>query len=237
MEVEQNSDRVIERPGKDNINVKLADNTGKKAETAKRARPRRRVRRFRNTLGRKNYTGNRMDNRRQRNNNSNLNRRRQRGVGFRRRGVRIIVRNLTRNATNSDIKALFERVGPLRRCGINYNNLGESRGTATVEYLYRADAFRACRRLDYKSIKGVPIRLEVREGLKRLLVNRLGDRRIRSTGARRFRLRNSFNRKSNNSERRNRSYSKRNSSRRGLRNRSGRRDGSRNERRYRNYNN
>ena len=237
MEVEQNSERVIERPGKDNINVKLADNTGKKAETAKRAKPRRRVRRFRNTLGRKNYTGNRINDRRQRKNNSNLNRRRQRGVGFRRRGVRIIVRNLTRNATNGDIKALFERVGPLRRCGINYNNLGESRGTATVEYLYRADAFRACRRLDYKSIKGVPIRLEVREGLKRILVNRLGDRRNRSTGARRFRSRNSFNRKSNDYERRNRSYSKRNSSRRGLRNRNGRRDGSRTERRFRNYNN
>ena len=59
MEVEKNTERVIERSGKDNINIKLADNTGKKAETAKRTRARRKVRRFRNALGKKNYTGNR----------------------------------------------------------------------------------------------------------------------------------------------------------------------------------
>lgn len=54
MEVENNPERVIERPGKENINVKLADNTGKKPQTAKRqTRARRKVRRFRNTLGRK----------------------------------------------------------------------------------------------------------------------------------------------------------------------------------------
>ena len=38
MDVETNSERVIERPGKENINVKLADNTGKKAETAKKSK-------------------------------------------------------------------------------------------------------------------------------------------------------------------------------------------------------
>ena len=238
MEVENNSERVIERPGKDNINVKLADNTGKKAETAKRTtRTKRKVRRFRNALGRKNYTGNRNmpSRRRSLTKFSNDSRKRQRGLRPRRRGVKIIVRNLTRNATNADIKSVFEKIGPLRRCGINWNNLGESKGTAEVEFLYRSDAFRAMRRLDYKSIKGVPMRLEMREGLKRILLNRLGDRtlrRSRSTGARRFRSRNSY-RASSGSARRNRSYSKRNSVRRRLRN--GRRDGSRSERRYRKY--
>ena len=238
MEVENNSERVIERPGKDNINVKLADNTGKKAETAKRTtRTKRKVRRFRNALGRKNYTGNRNmpSRRRSLTKFSNDSRKRKRGLRPRRRGIKIIVRNLTRNATNADIKSVFEKIGPLRRCGINWNNLGESKGTAEVEFLYRSDAFRAMRRLDYKSIKGVPMRLEMREGLKRILLNRLGDRtlrRSRSTGARRFRIRNSY-RASSGSARRNRSYSKRNSVRRRLRN--GRRDGSRSERRYRKY--
>ena len=239
MDVEQNSERVIERPGKDNINVKLADNTGKKAETAKRTKPRRRIRRFRNTLGRKNYTGIRRKapTRLRSSKFTNVTRRRQRGLGLRRRGVKIIVRNLTRNATNTDIKSVFEKIGPLRRCGINWNNLGESKGTAEVEYLYRSDAFRACRKLDYKSIKGVPMRLEMRDGQRRILLKRLGDRRNRSTSsARRFRTRSSYNRKTNDSGRRNRSYSKRNSTRRGLRSRTGRRDGSRSERRYRNYN-
>ena len=168
---------------------------------------------------------------------SNDSRKRKRGLRPRRRGVKIIVRNLTRNATNADIKSVFEKIGPLRRCGINWNNLGESKGTAEVEFLYRSDAFRAMRRLDYKSIKGVPMRLEMREGLKRILLNRLGDRtlrRSRSTGARRFRIRISY-RASSGSARRNRSYSKRNSVRRGLRNRNGRRDGTRSERRYRKY--
>ena len=241
MDVESNAERVIERPGKENINVKLADNTGKKAETAKRTTTRRRVRRFRNALGRKNYSGTRRNTPRQRSQNySNDNRRRLRGSGFRRRGVKIIVRNLTRSATNADIKSVFEKIGPLKRCGINWNSLGESKGTAEVEYLYRSDAFKAVRKLDYKSIKGVPMRLEMREGLRRILINRLGNRRNRSsnTGARRFRTRSNFNRSLNDSNRRkNRSFSQRNSGRWGARrNTNGRKDGSRNERRYKNYN-
>ena len=160
MDVEQSSDRVIERPGKENINVKLADNTGKKAETAKRTRPRRRVRRFRKTLGRQNYAGDRNNSRRRSQNYSNDTGKRQRGGGrFRRRGVKIIVRNLTRSTTNADIKAVFEKIGPLLLCGINWNSLGESRGTAEAAYYYRSDTFRACRKLDYKSIKSNPMRL------------------------------------------------------------------------------
>ena len=43
MEVEHNNSEKIERPGKEDLNVKYADNTGKKAETAKsNTRPRRR---------------------------------------------------------------------------------------------------------------------------------------------------------------------------------------------------
>jgi hypothetical protein len=82
------------------------------------------------------------------------------------------------------------------------------------------------------------MRLEIREGQRRILLNRLGVRsrnRTFSSGARRFRSRNNYNRSSTGSGRKNRSYSQRNSSRRGLRNRSGRRDGSRSERRYRKY--
>ena len=60
MEVENTNSERIERPGKDDINVKFADNTGKKAETAKnQTRPRRRFRRFKNSLGKRNYTSKR----------------------------------------------------------------------------------------------------------------------------------------------------------------------------------
>ena len=223
MEVEQqNSEK------KDDINIKYADNTGKKPETAKRRTgPRRKILRFRGSLGRRNYLGKRTTPSRRKDNKYSKNGRRQRGYRYRPRGVKILVRNLTRNATNLDIKYLFERIGPLKRCGINWNELGESKGTAEVEYLYRKDAFKAVKELDYKSIRGVPIRLEIREGERRILFNR--NRNRSSTGGRRFRNR-SRNYDRNKSDSGRRRFSRRNDDRRGSR----RRD-SRSERRYRKY--
>ena len=234
MEVEHNNSEKIERPGKEDLNVKYADNTGKKAETAKsNTRPRRRFRRFKNTLGRRNYTGNKTStNQSRRSGNYSNENRRQRGLRPRRRGVKILVRNLTRNASNSDIKYLFEKIGPLKRCGINWNNLGESKGTAEVEYLYRRDAFKACKELDYKSIRGVPIRLEIRDGPKRILLNRRDRDRDnnRNRSARRFRSRSrDYHRNNNDSRRR---FSRRISNRRGSRRRE---ENSRSDRRYRKY--
>lgn len=231
MEVENNNSERIERPGKEDINVKYADNSGKKPETAKKeSGPRRRFRRFKNSLGRRNYTGKRNLAPGRRSNYSN-DTRRQRGLRFRRRGVKIVVRNLTRSATNLDIKYLFEKIGPLKRCGINWNKLGESKGTAEVEYLYRKDAFKACKELDYKSIRGVPIRLEIREGQKKIVLNRRDrDNRNRptSSGGRRFRTRSrDYQRKSNDSRKR---YSRRISNRRGSRRRE-----SGSERRFKKY--
>ena len=230
MEVENNSER-IERPGKEDINVKFADNTDKKPETAKKKiLPRRRFRRFKNSLGRRNYQGKRSiaPNRRTFSNDN----RRQRGLRNRRRGVKILVRNLTRNATNLDIKYLFERIGPLKRCGINWNNLGESKGTAEVEYLYRKDAFKAVKELDYKSIRGVPIRLEIRDGAKRILLNRRDRDNNRNRTNRRFRSRSREFQRNNNGSRR-RFSSRRISNRRGTNRR--RDSNSRNDRRYKKY--
>jgi len=235
MEVEKSTSEKIERPGKEDINVKYADNTGKKPETAKA--PRRRVRRFRNSLGKRNYINRRSGPPSRRRGTFSTDDRRQRGLRTRRRGIKILVRNLTRNATNSDIKHLFETIGPLKRCGINWNNLGDSKGTAEVEYLYRKDAFKACRKLDYKSIRGVPIRLEIREGQRRILLNRReGRNRTNSSGGRRFRSRSrNYDRNDRNDRNKSdsgrRRFGRRNSNRRG----SSRRRDSRSERRYRKY--
>ena len=126
-------------------------------------------------------------------------------------------------------KYLFEKIGPLKRCGINWNELGESKGTAEVEYFYRKDAFKACRELDYKSIRGVPIRLEMREGQKRIILNRNRDNRNRTSSSRRFRTRSrNYDRNKSDSRRR---FSRRDSNRRG----SSRRRDSRSDRRYRKY--
>jgi len=225
MEVEKTNSETIQRPGKEDLNVKYADNTGKKPETAKATtRTRRRFRRFRNSLGKRNYI-----NKRNTSSSYTKDNRRQRGLRTRRRGVKILVRNLTRSATNSDIKYLFEKIGPLKRCGINWNELGESKGTAEVEYFYRKDAFKACRELDYKSIRGVPIRLEMREGQKRIILNRNRDNRNRTSSSRRFRTRSrNYDRNKSDSRRR---FSRRDSNRRG----SSRRRDSRSDRRYRKY--
>lgn len=177
----QNNEIHLERSGQETMTIKLADNTGKKSETAQKQGQKKRIK-FKRALGRKNYRGTR-------NNGNNTKKfaanRRQRGEGIRHRGVKIIVRNLTRNATNQDIKAVFEKIGPLKRCGINWNNLGESRGTAEVEYYYKRDAFKAARKLDYKSIRGVPIRLEMREGGRKISLRRNGNGLRSSSGIRR----------------------------------------------------
>ena len=74
---------------------------------------------------------------------------------------RIIVRNLAKTITNYDLKKLFEKIGPLKRCGIKWNNLGESKGTADVEFVYEKDAIKAKKKYDYKQIKNIPIRIEI----------------------------------------------------------------------------
>ena len=241
MEVEKEKEKetVIEREGKEGVKVKFADNTGKKSETSKRRVTRRKFRKFRISRGRSNYLGRSKINQNRSGYSSNKNQRRQRGVGERRGGVKIIVRGLTRSVTNNDIKSIFEKIGPLRRCGINYNNLGESKGTAEVEYYYRRDAFKACRNLDYKNIRGVPMRLEMHEGLRKIMIRRSArtfrrGMRSYSTGARRFRTSRTSNRRDSN-RRKVRSVSKRNITRRNLRNRNGR--NSRNDRKYKTYNN
>ena len=237
MEVDQEKEAVIAHNGNEDIKVKFADNTGKKSETSKRRMVRRNFRRFRNSRGRSNYLGRSKVNQNRSGYSFNKNQRRQRGVGGRRRGVKIIIRGLTRNATNNDIKFVFQKIGPLRRCGINYNNLGESKGTAEVEYYYRRDAFKAYRKLDYKNIRGVPIRLEVRDGGRKIMIRpaRTFRRRTRSysTGARRFRTNRTGNRRVSNL-RKARSVSRRNITRRSLRNN---RRNSRNNRKFKTYNN
>ncbi len=74
---------------------------------------------------------------------------------------RIIVRNLAKSITNYDLKKLFEKIGPLKRCGINWNNLGESKGTDDVEFVYEKDAIKVKKKYDYKQIKNIPIRIEI----------------------------------------------------------------------------
>ena len=91
--------------------------------------------------------------------------------------VRLLVRNLTKNVNNSDLQKMFEKVGPLKRCGIHYTSLGDSKGVADIEYLYNKDTYKALRQLDFKNLKGVPIRLEIKGGNTKKKGNPLLNRR------------------------------------------------------------
>ena len=190
-----NNERTFVIEGKSNFLVKLEDNTGKEPETEKRTSciskshynfsskifdsKRRCIYPFRN---RKNYFYNKI--------------KRQRGLWFERRGITIIIRNLAKEVTNTDIKSIFEKIGPIRRCCIIWNNRTRTKDFAEVEYIYSSDAFKAYRNLDYKSIKGVPIRIEIKDVQRKLWQGRITDRigRIPYIGNRKFHFRNYYRR-------------------------------------------
>lgn len=108
---------------------------------------------------------------------------------------RIIVRNLAKSITNYDLKKLFEKIGPLKRCGINWNNLGESKGTADVEFVYEKDAIKAKKKYDYKQIKNIPIRIEIIKN-KNFSINNNNKRNLRRKIIRNRKI-NYTNRKNN----------------------------------------
>ena len=163
---QKNPNQIIQetRQGKQDINIKLHPNQNQNRRSGYRRR-----RTFKKSLGRRgrgqpsqegNFNRNRRANTqgasRRRNQNS-------RGGPLRkRRGPRLFIRNLTRSVTNNDLKTLFEKIGPLKRCGINWNDLGESKGTANVQYQYEEDTYKAFQKFDNTNIKGVPIRIELK---------------------------------------------------------------------------
>jgi RNA recognition motif-containing protein len=68
---------------------------------------------------------------------------------------RLLVTNLHQNIINSELKVrgylfktIFEKVGPLKRCGIHWDNLGNSKGTADVEFFKSEDAKKAVEEFD-----------------------------------------------------------------------------------------
>ena len=44
-----------------------------------------------------------------------------------------------------------------------WNSLNGTKDIAEVEYIYSSDAYKAYRKLDFKSIKGEPIRIEIKD--------------------------------------------------------------------------
>ena len=74
---------------------------------------------------------------------------------------------------------MFERFGPLKRCGIHWNDLGLSKGTADIEYMYPQDARIAKQEYDGKNMSGRNLSVQWsknnRDSRRRVVVrNKLG---------------------------------------------------------------
>ena len=123
------------------------------------------------------------------------------GNGGRRRFIsgrdnrrRLYITNLNKKVTNDELKKLFQKYGRLRRCGVNFTQLGESKGTADVEFERHNDAVFAIRKLNRANINGriVFVRFSNLRSLRSVKRNFRGN----------FRRRNNF-RNNNNNNRRN----------------------------------
>ena len=150
---------------------------------------RRRRRRFQLNNRRQNFRRVNMNNNNN-NNNNNFNRR-----NFRRDNRRrLYITNLNKSVTNDELKKLFQNYGRLNRCGVNFTQLGESKGTADVEFERHNDAVFAIRKLNRANINGriVFVRFSNLRSLRSVRRNFRGN----------FRRRNNF-RNNNNNNRRN----------------------------------
>jgi RNA recognition motif-containing protein len=150
---------------------------------------RRRRRRFQLNNRRQNFRRVNMNNN-NKNNNNNFNRR-----NFRRDNRRrLYITNLNKSVTNDELKKLFQNYGRLNRCGVNFTQLGESKGTADVEFERHNDAVFAIRKLNRANINGriVFVRFSNLRSLRSVKRNFRGN----------FRRRNNF-RNNNNNNRRN----------------------------------
>ena len=173
-----------------NINKSLDEIASqRKTQNRNMNNQRRRRRRFQLNNRRQNFRRVNMNNNNN-NNNNNFNRR-----NFRRDNRRrLYITNLNKSVTNDELKKLFQNYGRLNRCGVNFTQLGESKGTADVEFERHNDAVFAIRKLNRANINGriVFVRFSNLRSLRSVKRNFRGN----------FRRRNNF-RNNNNNNRRN----------------------------------
>lgn len=70
---------------------------------------------------------------------------------------RLIITNLNQDILNADLKKLFEECGLLTRCGIHFDRMGNSKGTADIEFETHDSAEKAIVKLNQADIRGQKI--------------------------------------------------------------------------------
>ena len=73
---------------------------------------------------------------------------------------RIVVENLNKEMQNPELQKLFEQCGKLTRCGIKFDKLGQSKGTADIEFSSHDECVNAINKLDNAEINGEKIRVK-----------------------------------------------------------------------------
>ena len=81
--------------------------------------------------------------------------------------TRLFITNLHRGVTNQELQKLFGAKGKLKRCGVIYDKMGKSTGTADIEYERAEDAKEAINAFNNAEIDRVPLTVAYRMKEKR----------------------------------------------------------------------
>lgn len=68
--------------------------------------------------------------------------------------MKLFVSNLDFGVTNKDLRELFGECGPLKSFNIHFKEGGKSQGTADVIFKHRADALKAIRQYNGRTLDG-----------------------------------------------------------------------------------
>ena len=85
--------------------------------------------------------------------------------------TRLFITNLHRGVTNQELQKLFGAKGKLKRCGVIYDKMGKSTGTADIEYERAEDAKEAINAFNNAEIDRVPLTVAYKDEREKKSIN------------------------------------------------------------------
>jgi RNA recognition motif-containing protein len=112
---------------------------------------------------------------------------------------RLLITNLDKTYTNEQLRKLFEQYGKLTRCGIHFSKLGESLGSADIQFEKHEEAENAISKINNTNVGNLVINVKYSNSGK----SNLGNKRINIIKGRRRNVKNNGNNKGRNNKRNN----------------------------------